>query len=81
MKVFSVTDSAVQLDNHFSNTVAIWRMDIKHFKKFYRSYTGETLSDDLVEIYEARLLIVKMLLQTLVSDCEVVLDEIKKENP
>lgn len=66
-----------RIEKHFAECYAIWHMGEKPFKKFYSAYMGESLNNE--EIYEARLLLVKMLLQTLLNDCEVVLDEIKNE--
>lgn len=61
------------IETHFHETYAIFHMPVKAFKKFYLAYTGDSVKDD--EILEARLLLVKMLLDTLIKDCEVVLNE------
>lgn len=65
------------IETHFQETYAIFHMSVKAFKKFYFAYTGDSVKDD--EILEARLLLVKMLLDTLIKDCEVVLNEQAKE--
>lgn len=68
-----------QIEKHFGEVYAIWHMSEKHFKKFYSAYMGESLTDS--DIFEARLLIVNMLLGTLKTDCEVILDEYKRSYP
>jgi hypothetical protein len=64
------------IKKRFEETYAIMNMPDKVYKKFHEKYMGETITDE--EVFEARLLIVKMCLNTLVDDCEVVLDEIRK---
>lgn len=66
------------IENHFHETYAIFHMPVRAFKKFYLAYTGDSVKDD--ELLEARLLLVKMLLDTLIKDCEVVLSETSKES-
>lgn len=64
------------IKKRFEETYAIMHMPDKAYKKFHEKYMGEKITDE--EVFEARLLIVKMCLKTLVDDCEVVLDEIRK---
>ena len=64
------------IKKRFEETYAIMNMPDKVYKKFHEKYMGEKITDE--EVFEARLLIVKMCLKTLVDDCEVVLDEIRK---
>ena len=69
-------EASATLSAHFKETFAIWHMADKHFKKFYKTYMGESLADD--EVFEARILLVKMILDTMLTDCEVIVNEIKK---
>lgn len=72
-----VKSATKTIEQHFAETYSIFHMSPKAFKKFHRAYTGDDVSND--DLFEARILLVKMLLNTLISDCEVILDGYKKE--
>lgn len=71
--------ASLTLDSHIREINGLWNLSHKSFKIFYRRFAGESLTDS--EVFEARILLINMLLSTLKSDCEVILNEIKKENP
>ena len=73
------SSASLTLDSHIREISGLWGLSHKSFKNFYRKFTGESLTDS--EVFEARILLINMILSTLKTDCEVILNEIKKENP
>lgn len=67
------------LDSHIREIVSLWNLSSKGFKSFHKKFLGESLDDS--EIFEARILLLNMLVSTLKNDCEVILNEEKKKLP
>lgn len=73
------SSASLTLDSHIKEITGLWNLSHKSFKNFYKKFAGESLTDS--EVFEARILLINMILSLLKNDCEVILDEIKKENP
>ena len=77
-----ISDSSViTVKCHIQEISSILALNDKSFRKFYRLYTGEKVSCE--ETNEARLLMVKMLTDTISKDIERVLQnerETEKED-
>lgn len=63
--------------DRFQDTYRLMLLPDKAYKKFHKKYMGEDISSGEVE--EARLLIVKMCIDDIKKDLEVVLDEIQRD--
>lgn len=65
------------LSDRFSDAYRLFLLPDKAYIKFHEKYMGEKITSDEVE--EARFLIVKMCLNDILKDMEVILYEMQKE--